>query len=159
MNKRIQKKLAKQEAELQDAIHERAEASLKGLGDAYHDVEQSVQNLARSFVHEAQERANEAIGDLKSRLSNAEESVERTLQKIPRIGPTVAEKLHSATSSLRDGATPAAPSQAAAGKDGLHSVPEERHASYGDSNGASPRRAGPGEASVEYLDTIGSRPA
>jgi hypothetical protein len=89
MNKRIKKKVAKREAE------QGADGSAD-VGVAFHQLEKDVAQLARALLSEGREKTDAALAELRARA-------EPLLEKMPGVGPKLAEMLHAATST--DGAS------------------------------------------------------
>ena len=117
MNKRIQKKVAKREAEL----HALTDAQAENTRGVRHATVRSVAKqalqlareagalgVARIVASEVQERTSEAIGQAKEqlmetvaegkqKLAEQEQRAEAALEKVPLVGPAAAKKLHELT--------------------------------------------------------------
>jgi ERCC4-type nuclease len=122
MNKRIQKKVAKREADLrvlapaqaESARPERPRATVRSVAEQALQLalEAGPVNLVRAVASEVQDRTTEAIGQAKEQVQEKvkekvaeakqqivaqEERAEAALEKVPVVGAAAAKKLHELT--------------------------------------------------------------
>jgi MinD superfamily P-loop ATPase len=89
MNKRIQKKHAKQEQ--QHAAANQPET----VGEAFHRLEEDFVHLAQAVLNQGRELSASAIEEMKQSVERGEKSAEEIIDKIPGMGPQLAQMLHS----------------------------------------------------------------
>lgn len=94
MNKRIQKKVAKREA-----VHGAEGPS--DVGAAFHQLEKDVAQLARALLSEGRDKKDAALAEIRAQLGGTEAAVEQLLEKMPGVGPKLAEMLHAAAVSAK----------------------------------------------------------
>jgi pantothenate kinase type III len=116
MNKRIQKKLAKREAELHDeaqaenpqpgaqraTVRSVAEQALRlareaGALGVVRAVAGEVQDRTTEAIGQAKEQLREKVAEGKQKLVEQEERAEAVLEKVPVVGAAAAKKLHELT--------------------------------------------------------------
>jgi hypothetical protein len=117
MNKRIQKKVAKREAELHALAEAQAENAPSAPRPTVRSVAEQALQLARdagalgvvrAVAGEVQDRTTEAIGQAKEQLAEKiaegkqmiaqqEQRAEAVLEKVPVVGATAAKKLRELT--------------------------------------------------------------
>jgi hypothetical protein len=97
MNKRIQKKVAKQQQQEQPDV-----------AGAYHHIEQGIRDLAHAVMTQGKEQSSAAIATMIKQLERSEESLEHLVAKVPGLGPQLAGMLHNlAHDETEDPAAPA----------------------------------------------------
>jgi hypothetical protein len=88
MNKRIQKKVAKREAEHATNGH-------ADVGAAFQQLEKDVAQLANALLSEGRDKKDAALAEIRARIGRGETAVEQLLEKMPGVGPKLAEMLHA----------------------------------------------------------------
>lgn len=111
MNKRIQKKVAKRQAQEREEAQAQAAVAPPGPGRAAVGAAAEQANrsglmasalgaaraVADAVMEEVQERTTEAIGQAKQKIAAQEERAEAVLERVPVVGERAAKKLHELT--------------------------------------------------------------